>query len=248
MGHDPLRLSMFPIRLEQLRFTPQGRPVLNGLDLTVQGEGITLVLGPNGAGKSVLLRMLAGLEAPHGGRIDWNGNTAPRQSIAMVFQQPILLRTSVEDNAALGLRPRRLPAAEVRERALQVLERVGLAHRARDSARHLSGGERQRLALARAWAVRPRLLLLDEPTAALDPTATDAVERIIREIRTDGAKILMTTHNLGQAMRLGDDIVFLEAGRAREHTPTARFFSRPQSQEARLFIRGELPWRITFDD
>lgn len=222
--------------------------MLNGLDLTVQGEGITLVLGPNGAGKSVLLRMLAGLEAPHGGRIDWNGNTAPRQSIAMVFQQPILLRTSVEDNAALGLRPRRLPAAEVRERALQVLERVGLAHRARDSARHLSGGERQRLALARAWAVRPRLLLLDEPTAALDPTATDAVERIIREIRTDGAKILMTTHNLGQAMRLGDDIVFLEAGRAREHTPTARFFSRPQSQEARLFIRGELPWRITFDD
>jgi tungstate transport system ATP-binding protein len=192
--------------------------------------------------------MLAGLERPHGGRIDWNGNGAPRQSIAMVFQQPILLRTSVADNAALGLRPRRLPASEVRRRAAQVLERVGLAHRARDSARDLSGGERQRLALARAWAVRPRLLLLDEPTAALDPTATEAVERIIREIRTDGAKILMTTHNLGQAVRLADDIVFIDEGRVREHSPKARFFSRPQSQEARLFIRGELPWRITFDD
>ncbi len=121
-------------------------------------------------------------------------------------------------------------------------------HRARDSARHLSGGERQRLALARAWAVRPRLLLLDEPTAALDPTATEAVESIVREIRTDGAKVLMTTHNLGQAMRLADDIVFIEAGRVREHSPSARFFSRPLSQEARLFIRGELPWRIAFPE
>jgi tungstate transport system ATP-binding protein len=96
--------------------------------------------------------------------------------------------------------------------------------------------------------VRPRLLLLDEPTAALDPTATEAVESIVREIRTDGAKVLMTTHNLGQAMRLADDIVFIEAGRVREHSPAARFFSRPQSEEARMFIRGELPWRIAFPD
>ena len=108
-----------------------------------------------------------------------------------------------------------------------MLERVGLAHRARDSARHLSGGERQRLALARAWAVRPRLLLLDEPTAALDPTATEAVERIVREIRTEGAKVLMTTHNLGQAMRLADDIVFIEAGRVREHSPRPASFPGP---------------------
>ena len=239
---------MFPIRLDQLHFTPNGRAVLSGLDLSVGGEGITLVLGPNGAGKTVLLRILAGLERPHGGRIDWDGGDAPQGPIAMVFQHPMLLRTTVADNAALGLKPLDLPRAEFRRRVGAVLGRVGLAHRARDSARHLSGGERQRLALARAWAVRPRLLLLDEPTAALDPTATEAVESIVREIRTDGAKVLMTTHNLGQAMRLADDIVFIEAGRVREHTPTARFFSRPQSQQARLFIRGELPWRIAFAD
>ncbi len=239
---------MFPIHLIGLEFTPNGRPVLSGLDLALDGEGITLVLGPNGAGKTVLLRIVAGLERPHGGRIAWAGNGAPTGRIAMVFQHPMLLRTSVAGNAALGLKPLGLPRAEVRRRVSEVLGRVGLAHRARDSARHLSGGERQRLALARAWAVRPRLLMLDEPTAALDPTATEAVERIVREIRTDGSKILMTTHNLGQAMRLADDIVFIDAGRVREHTPSARFFSRPQSQEARLFIRGELPWRIAFPD
>lgn len=243
---------MFPIQLDGLEFTPNGRPVLCGLDLTLDGEGITLVLGPNGAGKTVLLRILAGLERPHGGRIAWAGNGAPLAAqagrIAMVFQTPMLLRTSVANNAALGLKPLGLPRAEVRRRVAEVLGRVGLAHRAGDSARHLSGGERQRLALARAWAVQPRLLLLDEPTAALDPTATEAVESIVREIRTDGAKVLMTTHNLGQAMRLADDIVFVEAGRVREHSPSGRFFSRPQSQEARLFIRGELPWRIAFPD
>ncbi|HNA29599.1 MAG TPA: ATP-binding cassette domain-containing protein, partial [Thiobacillaceae bacterium] len=199
------------------------------------------------AGKSVLLRMLAGLERPDGGRIAWNGAGLPERAIAMLFQQPMLLRASVADNAALGLKPLQLTRDEVRRRVARVLERVGLAHRARDSARHLSGGERQRLALARAWAVQPRLLLLDEPTAALDPTATEAVEALIREIRTDGARIVMTTHNLGQAMRISDDIVFIEAGRVREHTPSARFFSRPSSPEARLFIQGELPWRISFD-
>jgi tungstate transport system ATP-binding protein len=237
---------MFPIRLDDLRFTPNGRTVLAGIDLTLGGEGISVVLGPNGAGKTVLLRMLAGLERPDGGRIGWNCGTEPGERIAMVFQHPMLLRTSVADNAALGMKPLKLSRVETRRRVGEVLERVGLTHRASDSARHLSGGERQRLALARAWAVKPRLLLLDEPTAALDPTATEAVESLIREIRTDGARIVMTTHNLGQAMRISDDIVFIEAGRVREHSPSARFFSRPQSHEARLFIQGELPWRLTF--
>jgi tungstate transport system ATP-binding protein len=159
----------------------------------------------------------------------------------------MLLRSSVAANTALGLKALRLGRSERHTRVQEVLERVGLTHRARDSARLLSGGERQRLALARAWAIRPRLLLLDEPTAALDPTATDAVEQLVREIRTDGARILMTTHNLGQAMRMADDIIFIDAGRVREHTPSGRFFARPRSDEARLFIQGELPWRISFD-
>lgn len=241
-------VGMFPIRLSGIRFSPGGRNVLAGVDLDVEHEGITAVIGPNGAGKTVLLRVLAGLQAVDDGDIRWNGDAFPADGITMVFQSPVMLRSSVFHNASLSLMPAGLSRAEVRRRTQEVLERVGLAHRAEDSARLLSGGERQRLALARAWAVRPRLLLLDEPTAALDPSATEAVEQIVREIRTDGTRILMTTHNLGQAMRIADDVVFIAGGRVVERAPTSRFFSRPQSEEARLFMQGELPWRIAFDN
>jgi tungstate transport system ATP-binding protein len=247
MGNEEIRL-MFPIRLSNICFTPGGRTVLTGVDLNIDAEGITVIIGPNGSGKTVLLRVIAGLQAHDGGAIRWNGNGSPPAGIAMVFQQPVLLRSSVFHNAGLGLKPLGLSRAEAQRRTMQTLERVGLAHRAKDSARLLSGGERQRLALARAWTMRPQLLLLDEPTAALDPSATDAVEHIVREIRTDGTRIIMTTHNLGEAMRISDDIVFLAGGRVVEHTPTTRFFARPQSTEAKLFIQGELPWRISFDN
>ncbi len=239
---------MFPLRLTDVRFSPNGRPVLAGVDLEVSGEGITVIIGPNGAGKTILLSMVAGLRQPDGGSLSWAGEAHPRGRVATVFQHPVLLRASVFANAALGLKPLGLGRAEMRRRTHRMLERVGLAHRAADAARQLSGGERQRLALARAWAVQPRLLLLDEPTAALDPSGTEAVEAIIREIRTDGAKLLMTTHNLGQAMRLADDVVLITNGRVREHAPTRRFFSRPQSLEAKLFIKGELPWHISFEN
>lgn len=238
---------MFPLRVAGLRFAPEGRAILDGLDLELSGEGISVILGPNGAGKTLLLRLLAGLLPQNGGTIAWGDAKQPSGRLAMVFQQPMLLRLSVFTNVEFALRPQALDAARRRARTSEVLERVGLAHRARDCARLLSGGERQRLALARAWAMRPRLLLLDEPTASLDPSATEQVERIIREIRTDGAKVLMTTHNLGQATRLADDIVFLADGRVQEHESAHRFFARPQSPAARAFLQGELPWRIAFD-
>lgn len=238
---------MFPLRISGLRFVPEGRIVLDGLDLTLSGEGISVILGPNGTGKTLLLRLLAGLLPADGGTIDWDGATQPDGRLAMVFQQPMLLRMSVFTNVEFALRPQAMSAADRRARATEVLERVGLAHRSKDCARLLSGGERQRLALARAWAMRPRLLLLDEPTASLDPSATEAVERIIREIRTEGAKVLMTTHNLGQATRLADDIVFMTDGRVQEHVAAPRFFAHPQSPAARAFMQGELPWRIAFE-
>lgn len=240
--------TMFPLHLEGISFRPDARQVLAGVDLKLDGDGISVLLGPNGAGKTVLMRIIAGLQTPHAGRLSWGGAPKPGEPVAMVFQQPMLIRASVACNAGLSLRPLGLSRAEAARRAGTALERVGLAHRASDAARLLSGGEKQRLALARAWAARPRLLLLDEPTASLDPTATEMVERIVREIRTDGAKILMTTHNLAQATRLADDIVFIERGRIGEHTNATRFFSRPQSEAARLFIEGELPWRITFHE
>ncbi|PKO35192.1 MAG: ABC transporter ATP-binding protein [Betaproteobacteria bacterium HGW-Betaproteobacteria-7] len=238
---------MFPLQIAGLRFQPNGRAILDGLDLELCGEGISVVLGPNGTGKTLLLRLLAGLLPADSGSIRWGGAAQPDGRLAMVFQQPMLLRLSVFTNVEFALRPQALTAAERRARTAEVLERVGLAHRQQDCARLLSGGERQRLALARAWAVRPRLLLLDEPTASLDPSATEQVERIIREIRTEGAKVLMTTHNLGQATRLADDIVFLADGRVQEHAPAQRFFAHPQSPAARAFLQGELPWRIAFE-
>ena len=238
---------MFPLRIAGLRFAPEGRAILDGLDLELSGEGISVILGPNGVGKTLLLRLLAGLLKADGGAVAWGGAAEPGGRLAMVFQQPMLLRMSVFTNVEFALRPQAMSAAERRARTVEVLERVGLAHRVRDCARLLSGGERQRLALARAWAMRPRLLLLDEPTASLDPTATEAVERIIREIRTEGAKVLMTTHNLGQATRLADDIVFLADGRVQEHAAAHRFFAHPQSPAARAFLQGELPWRIAFE-
>lgn len=235
---------MFPLRIRDLRFQPNGRSVLDGVDLELSGEGISIVLGPNGAGKSVLLRLVAGLLAPSAGSLDWGGGAMPHFGLAMVFQHPMMLRASVLANVLLGLKPHGLGREVARQRAHEILARVGLEGREADSARQLSGGEQQRLALARAWVTRPRLLLLDEPTASLDPSATAEVERIVREIRSEGSKILMTTHNLGQATRLADDVVFLANGRVREHSPMRQFFSRPASEEARLFIKGELPWHL----
>jgi tungstate transport system ATP-binding protein len=237
---------VFPLKVTDLRWCVGGRAVLDGLTLELGGDGITILLGPNGAGKSVLLRSLCGLIEPESGHIDFGGGPRPDFGVAMVFQQPKMLRDSLLGNVELALRPLGVAAAERRSRAQAVLERVGLAHRATDSARGLSGGERQRLALARAWITRPRLLLLDEPTASLDPSSVEAIERIVREIRTEGTRILMTTHNLGQATRLADDVVFMDAGRVCEHAPVQRFFARPASQAARLYIQGELPWRMAF--
>lgn len=237
---------MFPLHIAGLRFAPNGRTVLDGIDLTLEGEGITLVLGPNGAGKSVFLRTLCGLIQPTSGTLDWGGQPQPEAGVMLVFQHPMMLRTTVLENVVLGLRPLGVPRAERRRRGFAMLERIGLADRAGDSARLLSGGEKQRLALARAWLTQPRLLLLDEPTASLDPSASAEVERIVREIRTDGTRILMTTHNLGQATRLGDDVIFLSAGRVREYAPLRQFFANPASEEARLFIQGELPWKMPF--
>lgn len=236
---------MFPLRMREVRFEPNGRTVLDGVNLELGHEGITLVLGPNGAGKSVMLRTLCGLIQPCSGSIDWNGGPRPKAGVMMVFQHPMMLRASVLENVSLGLKPLGVSRAERYRRSAQMLERVALADRAKDSARHLSGGEQQRLALARAWLTRPRLLLLDEPTASLDPSATAEVERIVREIRDDGTRIVMTTHNLGQATRLGDDVVFISTGQVREHTPVERFFASPASEEARLFIQGELPWKMS---
>lgn len=222
------------LALQGLGLTEGDVRILTDIDLKVSA-GRTALLGPNGAGKSTLLRLMHGLLRPSAGAVAWSRPLTQ----AMVFQRPILLRATVLANIEYGLLLRGIPASARREQALAALARVGLPELAQRQARKLSGGEQQRVALARAWALDPQVLFLDEPTASLDPASSREVERIIREIAAGGTKIVMTTHNLGQARRIAEDVVFLEAGRLIEQTPAEIFFRRPRTIAAQAFIQDE---------
>ncbi len=233
---------MLPLILDEVSFAVNGKTIIDRVSMEITEGPRTVILGPNGAGKSVLMRLCHGLLAPTSGVIAWRGPAAGPLRQAMVFQRPVMLRRSALANVAYGLKLAGKSRDECRLRASDVLEAVGLAEVAGRPARVLSGGEQQRLALARAWALGPEVLFLDEPTANLDPGATREIESIIGQIRASGTKIIMTTHNLGQAKRLGDEILFLNQGRLTERAPVDRFFQQPASAEAAAFIRGELPW------
>jgi tungstate transport system ATP-binding protein len=232
--------GILPLTLEAVRFEVDGHAILDRIDATFAVGSRTVILGANGAGKSVLLRICHGLIAPTAGHVRWaSGATRPRAQ-AMVFQRPVMLRRSAIANIEYGLRLAGVPAVERRERAEAALARVGLAVIARRSARVLSGGEQQRVALARAWSLRPSILFLDEPTASLDPAAARNVEAIVQAIHDAGTKIVMTTHNLALARRIGDEILFLHEGRLVETTPATEFFTRPRTALGRAFIEGDL--------
>jgi tungstate transport system ATP-binding protein len=232
---------ILPLKTHELTFTAGGRTLIAPLSLEIAAGPSTIILGANGAGKSVLMRLMHGLIAPSSGSILWSGHNARRRQ-AMVFQRPVLLRRSALANVTYGLKLANVPRAERQGVALEALESVGLASLANRPARVLSGGEQQRLALARAWALHPEVLFLDEPTASLDLSSTREIERVIQAFDAAGTKIIMATHNLGQARRLGDEVLFLHQGRLVERAPVEQFFSRPASPEAAAFIKGELPW------
>jgi tungstate transport system ATP-binding protein len=236
--------SLLPLRLGNVVFAVSGRRVIDGISLTLEAGSRTMIVGPNGAGKSVLLRLCHGLLQPTAGTIVWNApelsGEARRQ--AMVFHRPVLLRRSALANIVHALAVARVPARQREARAAEALRKVGLETLARHPARVLSAGEQQRLALARVWALNPEVLFLDEPTANLDPGASHEIERIVGAMHAAGTKIAMVTHNLGQARRLGDEIIFLHQGRVLERAPADRFFKRPASSEAAQFLEGELPW------
>jgi tungstate transport system ATP-binding protein len=240
--HDG-RCSLLPLELRRLTYEANGKRIVGVLDLTIEQPGITVILGPNGAGKSVLLRLMHGLIAPTSGEILWAGmrmdrGLALRQ--AMVFQKPVLLRRSAAANIwhALGVR-----GIYRGERAIRVdgaLKLAGLEQQAAMPARVLSGGEQQRLCLARALSLEPEILFLDEPTASVDPASTLAVETLLIEAQHRGIKIIAVTHDVGQARRLAQDVVFLHHGRVIEHGPAKRFFAEPRSEPARCFLAGGL--------
>ena len=213
--------------------------VLSAVDVSIECGVRTFILGENGSGKSTLLRVLHGLVAPTRGSITWGGSglRPPRQ--AMVFQRPVLLRRSAAANIRHALKLAGVRGANSDRCIENALERVGLASLANRAARVLSGGEQQRLALARAWALAPEVLFLDEPTASLDPPSARAVEAIINDIHALGTTIVMTTHHLAQAKRLANSVVLLQAGRVAEHTAAAEFFTEPRSAYGRTFLEGE---------
>ena len=239
--------SILPCQAEGIGLNVGGRHLVKSVSFTLNAGPKSVILGPNGAGKSLLLRLLHGLIVPDEGRVAWQRPEGARKDHArrrqaMVFQRPVLLRRSAAANVDYALTLHGIGGTEGRRRRDDALEKTGLADMAKRQARVLSVGQQQRLALARAWALQPEVLFLDEPTASLDPAATLNVERVIEAMHADGTKLVMTTHDLGQARRLADEVLFLHRGRLVEHRAANAFFEAPESAEASAFLQGELVW------
>jgi len=233
--------SDLPLVLDDVSLRAGSTTLLNRVSLTILPGAPTLIIGPNGAGKTSLLRLCMGLTARSSGRISWGGrgNRAPGRR-AILFQRPVMLRRTTAANIAYALAQAGIPRQQRARRVAALLQRVGLSELAQRPARRLSGGEAQRLALARALARDPEILLLDEPTANLDPAATRGVEEIILLAAQSGIKIVMASHDLGQLRRLAGEVIFMVRGALCERGPAKDFFDQPATPEAAAFLRGDL--------
>ena len=231
---------------ENLHKSFNGNKAVNGVSFTIEKGEIFGLLGPNGAGKTTLLRILAGLEKQDKGSILFNGKETNgkelRQIATLVFQRTAMFSRSVYDNLAYSLKIRGKKDAEVREETARTLQAVGLRNFEKRKAKKTSGGEQQRIALARAFLLNPQILLLDEPTANLDPNSATIIERAIRSRTREKGIIILTTHNLSQAKRLADEVVHIYEGQIVEIAGPEEFFNNPRSEMSRKFINGELDY------
>lgn len=233
--------SILPLTLANIEVRRAGRAILGPLDLTVEPGGALVVLGPNGSGKSTLLRVCHGITRPSAGAASWavtRSNADLAQ--AFVFQTPILLRRTALENVIYPLTLRGEKKRTARTRAIQMLDDVGLNDMANLRANVLSGGEQQKLALARALVTRPEVLFLDEPTASLDGRSTREIEAILAAAQSSGTKLVMATHDLGQARRIASHITFLLNGKVVESSPASDFFAGPETQSAQAFLKGDI--------
>lgn len=233
--------GIFPLKVAGACVARRGRRLVGPIDLDLGPDGITIVMGPNGAGKTTLMRLLHGLERVSEGRLAWSVPTEEaRERQGFVFQSPVVMRRSVLDNIAypLVLRGGRRRAA--RAAAADWAARVGLGDALARPAAVLSGGEKQKLALARALITGPEALFLDEPTASLDGRAMREIETILTDAAASGTRIVMTTHNIGQAGRLATDVVFLYRGQVHESGEATRFFAQQTTREASAFLKGDI--------
>jgi tungstate transport system ATP-binding protein len=233
--------SDLPVMLQEVSILAREVTILDKITLKIAAGAPTILVGPNGSGKTTLIRAAMGLIAPTQGRVTWGGRDhVPPARRAIVFQRPVMLRRSAAGNLRYALAAAGVPRRERKTRADELLDLVGLGGRGERPARRMSGGEQQRLALARALGKDPDILFLDEPTASLDPAAIKALEDLIRDIAARGIKVVMSTHNLGEARRLAGEIVLLHRGRIVETSDAQDFFTQPKTEDARRFIAGDL--------
>jgi tungstate transport system ATP-binding protein len=224
-----------------VQVTRRGKTLIGPVDLDLEGRGVTVVLGPNGSGKTTLLNVLHGMARLKTGRVTWTcGPEDARRHQAFVFQRPVMLRRSVLANIAYPLRLRGFSSAKADTAAKSWADKVGLADLMDQPAHVLSGGEQQKLALARALITEPKLLFLDEPCASLDGRSTREIEQILTHAQEAGTRLILSTHDLGQARRLADEILFMLHGKLHEHSSAAQFFDAANTAEARAFLRGDI--------
>lgn len=233
--------ALFPVTLKDAVLRRRQKILVGPVNLTLKGKGVTVVIGPNGAGKTSFLRMLHGIARLGGGSITWSCDPLEaRQKQAFVFQHPIMMRRSVLGNLIYPLRLAGVARGEARRRAAQAAHEVGLGDALERPAPFLSGGERQKLALARALITEPDLLFLDEPCASLDGRATREIEEILTRAAASGTRLIMSTHDMGQARRLATEALFLLNGNIHERGPASEFFARPQTPQAIAFLKGDI--------
>ncbi len=236
-GHLPL------IEFRDVSLTVNQDVLIHNIKCKIFRAGITVIMGPNGAGKTLFLRLLSGLLSPTTGEIIRNSQKTGKEnnpSIAMLFQQPVLLRRTTYKNIEFVLRHFKFPASQIAKEVNNALVKARLEDRARVPARQLSGGERQRLALARSLVVKPDILLLDEVTASLDPASAAIVENLVVEAANTGTKVIFITHDVRQAKRIADDVLFIHGGRVLMYKPVPEFFKEPGSPQAQAYLDGRV--------
>lgn len=233
--------TLFPLRLSNAQTSRRGKVLVGPIDLALERAGASVVIGPNGSGKTTFLRLLHGTARLTQGTIDWACPMADaRPHLAFVFQRPVMLRRSVLENIAYPLRIKGVAKAQARQRASIWAQDIGLGKMLERPAPTLSGGEQQKLALARAMITKPEVLFLDEPSAALDGRATREIEEILQTAKQAGTKLILSTHDFGQARRLADEVIFLLHGKVHEQGRAPAFFEHPQTPEAAAFLTGDI--------
>ena len=239
MNHSNQHL---PLSVKELAYSKNKSKLISDVNLEITGSGSTIILGHNGAGKSLLLKLLHGVIEPTTGSISWNKETPNTRQYwrSFLLQKPTFFKRSVRYNIEFVLDIAGTPKQERPARCDEALKICGMEDLSERNAHSLSGGEQQKLSLARARVLKPDVLLLDEPTVALDPPFTLSFEEIMQRFKQSHTKVIMTTHDLAQAKRLADEIVFIYNGKVLEQSPAEQFFNQPKSAEAMKFISGQL--------